>query len=87
MASCEGKVAFITGASRGIGRAIAQRLAGEGASVVLSASRLGAHGKLVGTLRGPCRFDRARARSLRTDRHPRQQRRGRQDGAAEPDDQ
>jgi len=50
MASCEGKVAFITGASRGIGRAIAQRLAGEGASVVLSASRLGAHGKLVGTL-------------------------------------
>jgi NAD(P)-dependent dehydrogenase (short-subunit alcohol dehydrogenase family) len=50
MASCEGKVAFITGASRGIGRAIAQRLAGEGASVVLSASRLGPHGKLVGTL-------------------------------------
>ncbi len=50
MASCEGKVAFITGASRGIGRAIAQRLAGEGASVVLCASRLGTHGKLVGTL-------------------------------------
>lgn len=50
MGSCEGKVAFITGASRGIGRAIATRLASEGASVVLSASRLGAHGKLVGTL-------------------------------------
>jgi hypothetical protein len=50
MASCEGKVAFITGASRGIGRAIAQRLAGEGASVVLCASRLGRHGKLIGTL-------------------------------------
>jgi NAD(P)-dependent dehydrogenase (short-subunit alcohol dehydrogenase family) len=50
MGSCEGKVAFITGASRGIGRAIAKRLSSEGASVVLCASRLGAHGNLVGTL-------------------------------------
>ena len=52
MGSCEGKVAFITGASRGIGKAIAQRLAAEGASVVVNASRLGAHGKLEGTLEG-----------------------------------
>ena len=50
MGSCEGKVAFITGASRGIGRAIATRLSAEGASVVLCASRLGAHGDLIGTL-------------------------------------
>jgi NAD(P)-dependent dehydrogenase (short-subunit alcohol dehydrogenase family) len=50
MGSCDGRVAFITGASRGIGRAIAQRLASEGASVVLNASRMGAHGKLEGTL-------------------------------------
>ena len=50
MASCSGKVAFITGASRGIGRAIARRFSAEGAAVVLSASRLGSHGKLKGTL-------------------------------------
>ncbi|MBV9849990.1 MAG: SDR family oxidoreductase [Armatimonadetes bacterium] len=37
MPSLDGKVAVVTGASRGIGRAIALRLAAEGARVVLSA--------------------------------------------------
>lgn len=50
MGSCDGKIAFVTGASRGIGRAIALRFAAEGASLVLCASRMGAHGSLEGTL-------------------------------------
>ena len=45
-----GKTAIVTGASKGIGKAIALRMAEHGANVVVNASRLGAHGDLEGTL-------------------------------------
>ncbi len=50
MAGLEGKTVFITGASRGIGRAIALRCAREGAKLVVTAKTVAPHPKLPGTI-------------------------------------
>ncbi|MFA6041865.1 MAG: NAD(P)-dependent oxidoreductase [Methylophilus sp.] len=48
--SLKGKTIFITGASRGIGRAIALKCASEGANIVIAAKSDTEHAKLAGTI-------------------------------------
>ena len=50
MASLKGKTLFVTGASRGIGKAIALRAAQDGANVVIAAKTAEPHPKLAGTI-------------------------------------
>ncbi|BAS26181.1 SDR family oxidoreductase [Limnochorda pilosa] len=50
MAGLAGKTLFVTGASRGIGKAIALRAARDGANVVVAAKTTGPHPKLPGTI-------------------------------------
>src|SRR5947207_15380412 len=50
MSTLNGKTLFITGASRGIGLAIALRAARDGANVAIAAKTTDAHAKLPGTI-------------------------------------
>jgi len=50
MGTLKGKTLFITGASRGIGKAIALRAARDGANVVIAAKTADPHPKLPGTI-------------------------------------
>ena len=50
MATLKGKTLFITGASRGIGKAIALRAAADGANVVIAAKTVDPHPRLPGTI-------------------------------------
>jgi citronellol/citronellal dehydrogenase len=50
MASLRGKTLFITGASRGIGLAIAKRAGREGANIAIAAKTAEPHPKLAGTI-------------------------------------
>ncbi|PKU25318.1 SDR family oxidoreductase [Telmatospirillum siberiense] len=50
MRSLKGKTLFITGASRGIGKAIALRAAADGANIVIAAKTTEPHPKLPGTI-------------------------------------
>jgi len=68
--SLAGKTLFVTGASRGIGKAIALRAAGDGANVAIVAKTTTAHPKLPGTIHTAaeeCEAAGGRALAIKTD--------------------
>ncbi len=70
MANLDGKTLFITGASRGIGKAIALRAAADGAAIVIAAKTVDAHPQLPGTIHTAAEEIRAaggRALAVQTD--------------------
>jgi citronellol/citronellal dehydrogenase len=65
MASLQGKTIFITGASRGIGKAIGLRAARDGANIVVAAKTAEPHPKLDGTVHTAVKeFEAAGGRAL-----------------------
>ncbi len=51
---CDGKIALVTGGSRGLGKGIAQRFAAEGATVAITARTMDPDPKYQGSLRETC---------------------------------
>lgn len=86
MRSLKGKTLFITGASRGIGKAIALRAAADGANIVIAAKTAEPHPSLPGTIHSAAEEIRAaggQALALQVDiRDPDQVAKAAQDAAA-----
>ena len=65
MSTLNGRTLFVTGASRGIGRAIALRAARDGANVIIAAKSTREHAKLPGTIHDAAEeFEAAGGRAL-----------------------